>query len=50
MRRFNRYLNKCLFINQDPYIKKKYIAFNKTRETKRKTNFFERMHKDVDKR
>lgn len=47
MKRYSNYLNKCMFIAQDDFIKKKFKAFLDLHKTVKGETFFERMQKDT---
>ena len=47
MKRYQKYLNKSLFITQDEFLKRKYKSYMALRGTVKGETFFERMHKDT---
>ncbi|CDW77134.1 UNKNOWN [Stylonychia lemnae] len=46
MERYTSYLNKCMFIASDDYIKRKFKAFLEKKNPQKSDNFFKRMQKD----
>lgn len=50
IQRYATYLNKCMFMAQDDFIKKKYKAYIDKIHPTKSENFFERMQKDQEKR
>jgi hypothetical protein len=44
--RYSQYLNKCMFLASDPFIKKKYQQFMSNKVVEKKETFYERMEKD----
>ena len=50
MERYTSYLNKCMFITSDDFIKKKFKAFMEKKNPKKSENFFTRMQKDQERR
>ncbi|CDW83038.1 UNKNOWN [Stylonychia lemnae] len=44
--RYSRYLNRCLFMNKDPFMKKKHQSYLLRNQPKQGENFFERMDRD----
>lgn len=43
MERYTSYLNKCMFISSDDFIKRKFKAFMEKKNPKKSENFFTRM-------
>eukprot|EP00347_Sterkiella_histriomuscorum_P009934 403339312 len=50
MERYTSYLNKCMFISSDDFIKRKFKAFMDKKNPKQSENFFTRMQKDQNRR
>lgn len=50
LQRYSKYLNKCMFIAQDDFIKKKFQAYVNKTNPKQGENFFQRMQKDQQRR
>ena len=48
--RYSVYLNKCMFVAQDDFIKKKHQAYMDKIHPKTGENFFKRMEKDQERR
>lgn len=46
MQRYANYLNKCLFVTADEFIKKKYKAYLDKTGQQKGENFFQRMERD----
>ena len=44
--RYSKYLNKCLFITNDQFIKKKYMQHQSATNVDKQETFYERMEKD----
>ena len=43
MERYTSYLNKCMFISSDEFIKRKFKAFLDKKNPQKSDNFFKRM-------
>jgi len=48
--RYSQYLNKCMFLASDPFIKKKYQQYMSTKVVEKKETFYERMERDRQRR
>ena len=46
MERYTSYLNKCMFISSDDFIKRRFKAFMEKKKPQKAENFFTRMQKD----
>ena len=45
--RYSQYLNKCMFLTSDPFLRKKYNQYiNKKNVGEKKETFYDRMEKD----
>jgi hypothetical protein len=44
--RYSQYLNRCMFLASDPFIKRKYQQFTSTKVIAKKETFYDRMEKD----
>jgi hypothetical protein len=45
--RYSQYLNKCMFLTSDPFLRKKYNQYiNKKNVGEKKESFYDRMEKD----
>jgi len=48
--RYSKYLNKCLFITSDPFIRKKHQQFMLQLGVEKNETFYERMERDKQRR
>jgi hypothetical protein len=48
--RYSQYLNRCMFLASDPFIKRKYQQFMSTKVVAKKETFYDRMEKDRQRR
>jgi len=46
MERYSTYLNKCMFMGADEYLRNKFKAFIEKKHPKQGQNFFQRMQRD----